>query len=259
MIQRIIAKIKRTYRRMTRKPYLDNDRFPGYWFRTVFAGRPASVVQIGSNDGKTGDPLYELLHANPEWKALLVEPLPDFCERLRANYPDTSRFQVANVAINEGRTMPFYFVDATAKDDLPDLPFWFDQLGSFDRAHIVNQLDGVLEPYIRSIDVDGVRLMDLLRDHQIKDIDIFHVDAEGYDWKILSQLDLDLFQPTFILFEANHMSTAERRSVIDFLEESYELFAPGIDGFAVRKTLDPALLRRLRARMASFASPSTDR
>lgn len=37
------------------------------------------VVQIGSNDGMTADPLYCILHEHPSWKALLVEPVPYLC------------------------------------------------------------------------------------------------------------------------------------------------------------------------------------
>ena len=43
-------------------------------------------VQIGSNDGKTGDPIYELVSKNQHWKGVLVEPVDFLHRKLKANY-----------------------------------------------------------------------------------------------------------------------------------------------------------------------------
>src|SRR5215475_11098250 len=59
------------------------------------------VVQIGSNDGNTNDPLHKLLIDNPAWQALLIEPVPFLFEKLVANYPREDRFKFANVAVAE--------------------------------------------------------------------------------------------------------------------------------------------------------------
>lgn len=37
---------------------------------------------------------------------------------------------------------------------MPGLPVWYDQLGSFDRQHIVKHLDGRLEPFIVTSNVN---------------------------------------------------------------------------------------------------------
>ena len=41
----------------------------------------------------------------------------------------------------------------------------------------------------------------LFQKNDIKELSLLHIDAEGYDWKILSQLDLECFNPKIILFE----------------------------------------------------------
>ena len=252
-IRRTLARLKR---RLLAKPFYKDKRFQGYWFDQTLKDKAAFVVQIGSNDGKTGDPLYPLLQKYPQWRGLFVEPLPNSFAKLKANYPDANRFQLENVAINEGQRMTFYWVDPKAKEALPDLPYWYDQLGSFDKNHILKQLDGVLEPFIRTTELEGINLATLLSRNDVKDISILHIDAEGYDWKILSQLDLTLYQPLFILYEYHHLSEEALESSFAFLEEQYELFDVGIDVLAVYKKIGAERLQEMRQHMKKAVLPA---
>ncbi|MEO1516122.1 MAG: FkbM family methyltransferase [Bacteroidota bacterium] len=245
-IRTALARIKR---KILAKPFAKNKRYQAYWFDRVLRSEDAFVVQIGSNDGKTGDPLYALLQKYSKWQGLFVEPLPDSFQKLQQNYPDKKRFRCENVAINEGRKMTFYWVDPKAKEQLPDLPYWYDQLGSFDRSHIVKQLDGVLEPFIRTTDLEGISLPDLLQRNAVEKISILHIDAEGYDWKILSQLNLDRYQPTFILYEYHHLSKEELSASYDFLDTDYWLFDVGIDVLAVHKKVGSELGAEMQREM----------
>lgn len=241
-------KIKRFVRRVLKGkkiPYEQNPRFPAFWFQEVLGGQSIQVVQIGSNDGKTGDPLYPLLQKNGQWRALLVEPLPHIFSRLRANYAEEDRFKLANVAINKGEDLPFYYVDPIAQEKLKDLPYWYDQLGSFNRNHIAKELDGVLAPYIRSRPVVGICLVPLLEQYNINKIDILHIDAEGYDWSVLSQLPLDRFSPKFILFEYHHLPEEEFRAATSFLSVDFKMYRCGIDILAVNRSLPAATQARM--------------
>lgn len=249
--------IRKLLRRLRRKPYLKDKTLPGYWFSTVIGPGPAWLVQIGSNDGKTGDPLYPLFQQYTRWRGLLVEPIPYIFERLRANYPDATRFDLANVAIGEEGTQPFYVVDPEAKESLPDLPYWYDQLGSFDRNHIVKELDGVLEPFIRQIDVESIPLTTLLDRYGVQEIDVLHIDAEGYDWRVLRQLDLARFRPTFILCEHHHLSLEERTKALAFLEPDYEVFRLGIDWLAIRRAAAPSTLAALHRQFTRARAQTT--
>lgn len=241
-----LARIKR---RVLKKPYLKDKQYPPYWFNKTLAAEPAFVMQIGSNDGKTGDPLNYLLNKYLNWKGIFVEPVPYLFERLKSNYPDKSRFLFENVAVNEGSELDFYWVDPKAKDELNELPFWFDQLGSFNRQHIVNQLGEKLEPYILEKKLEGITLPSLLERAKTNDIDIMHIDTEGYDWKILSQLNLNECAPNFILYESNHLSSDELTDSINFLESRYELFDVGIDVLAVNKSFASELMGEMKKHM----------
>ena len=238
-----MARIKR---RFLKKPYHLDNRYPGYWLDQYYAGSAASVVQIGSNDGKTGDPIHALLLKNKKWNALLVEPVPYIFEKLKKNYPDNDRFRFENVAINHGEHMTFYWVDESAKKALPNLPYWFDQLGSFDKQHILKHFDGALAPFIKSATIEGIALDTLLERNDIGKIDFLHIDTEGYDWKILSQLDQKKYTPKFILYEHSHLSREDCIAAEEFLDANYMLFRIGIDTLAVNRNIDQAFLEKLK-------------
>jgi len=199
----------------------------------------ATVVQIGSNDGKTGDPLHNLILKNKNWKVVFVEPVPSLFQKLKANYGVNDRFIFENCAINQGEQQDFYWVDEErAKMEITGLPSWFNQLGSFDKSHITKHMDGLLTPFIRSEIVRGKTLNELLSVNKISKLDVLHIDAEGYDWKIVSQLDLKKITPEIILFEFTHLLKDERESAIDFLKPKYHLFSIRSDFLCVLKSAD---------------------
>ena len=228
-----LARIKR---KLLKKKHYHNSDYVSFWIKNALKEKDVQIIQIGSNDGKTGDPLFDLIQMNPNWHGLFVEPVPYLFERLKKNYGENARFKFENAAVNNGDQLTFYWVDPQAKNHLK-LPNWFEQLGSFSRQHIVGQLTEVVEPYIISQSIQGISLHNLFAKHGITSVDLLHIDTEGYDWEILSQFDLEEYSPSFILFEINHLSKRDLNEAIVKLAELYEIFKAGIDAFAVRKSL----------------------
>ena len=208
---------------------------PSKWLNKLLRGEKVKIVQIGSNDGATGDPIYDLIKTNKNWEVVFVEPVSYLFKRLKNNYGSESRFSFCNVAINAGSDQIFYSVKEEAKTDLPNLPIWYDQLGSFNKENILKHLDGVLEPYIEETVVEGLTLDKLFKQNQIENLSLLHIDTEGYDWIILSQLDLSIIKPELILVEHRHLSKTEKRSLINFLKPDYLLFGLGGDILGVEK------------------------
>ena len=64
------------------------------------SSRPLFVLQVGANDGVSGDPLYSTIRENA-WVGLFVEPVPSVFERLRENYADQPGLAFENAAIAE--------------------------------------------------------------------------------------------------------------------------------------------------------------
>lgn len=91
-------------------------------------------------------------------------------------------------------------------------------------------------PYIRSLKIPTFTLPDLLHDAAIDRMDLLHIDTEGHDWIILSQLDFRLFGPQLILFEIEFLSPYERTSAINTLSKRYWIYDLGRDALAIDKT-----------------------
>src|ERR1700751_3957457 len=100
--------------------------------RFKFALRKCSnpiVVEVGANDGKTGDPIFHLIRPNAESKALLIEPVPYLFERLQRNYSDLPGCILANVAIAAvSGSASIYHIDPDARKYFPALPPYFEEL-----------------------------------------------------------------------------------------------------------------------------------
>ena len=184
-----------------------------------------TVVQIGSNDGSTGDPISLLLRENPSWRAVLVEPIPFLFERLRANSADLlDRATLVNAAISEtSGTAELFFLSPAAKSRYPDLPAWFDQLGGFSRSHITSHFSHDVSPFINSLTVPTYSLAQLLTHTRAENLSVLHIDTEGFDWKILRQLDLARHLPQVILFVYKHLPPDELAAASAFLASAYRL------------------------------------
>lgn len=190
----------------------------------------AFFVQVGSNDGVQGDPIFPLVSHRPGWRGLLIEPVPALFARLQKNYrrlPSARRrFAFENLAIAEkAGTRDFFHVSDRARNALGDeLPFWYDQLGSFDRDHILKHLDGRLEPFIVARKVECATLSCVLARNHVETIDLLHIDAEGYDHEVLLQLDWKRWRPRAILFEYVHLTEQTRQECVDLLKtQGYRL------------------------------------
>lgn len=177
-------------------------------------------VQVGSNDGLKGDPIRSLITRHKEWKGIFIEPVGFLFERLKNNYNHEHRFIFENVAIGtEEKHLKFYYVSEEANKALRyELPYWYDQLGSFDKNHIFKHLGYKIEPYIVEEDIKCVPIQEIFDRNSITAIDLLHIDTEGFDYKILSQVNFERYQPLIILYEHRHLSLEEREKAKSLLK-----------------------------------------
>jgi FkbM family methyltransferase len=205
-------------------------------------------VNVGANDGITSDPFSDIFLANTNWKGLLIEPVPYCFDRLKANFQDSRRYCFEQVAIGApAGEATFYYVDPNAIQTIPTLPEWFDQLGSFDRNHIVKHLDGVLEPFIIGCKVRVRPLADVLMQRRIQDVHLLHVDTEGHDYEVLKTVDFAHHAPLSIYVEHVHLSDAHKTEMLHLLRKhGYSVRDCGTDYFAVNEEANKRL--RLTAR-----------
>lgn len=192
-----------------------------YLWATFYGQRRVFFVQVGSNDGVHGDPLHELIRLHSHWRGVFVEPVPYLFERLKSHYAIRPTLHFENVAISgqEG-TRPFYYVAPEAKRALgEELPYWFEQLGSFDRSHIVKHLDGRLDPFILMATVPCRTLNAVIEKYAPSAVDLVHIDTEGYDYEVLQTFDIAKHRPLAVLMEHAHLSQADQLASLELFRE----------------------------------------
>lgn len=220
------------YRRFRKSDPTIQDRI----LKAVGSKPSVFFVQVGSNDGVQGDPIHDLIVSRENWSGIFIEPIDFLFQRLRKNYGEAERFIFENVAIGtEKGTKTFYYVSEKARTEL-DLPYWHDQLGSFDKAHITRALGEQMSPYIVEEDIECLPLPDVFDRNRVEAIDLIHIDTEGFDYKVLSQLDLERYKPSIILFEHHLLSDEEFVSARKLLRGAYRLLEYGNDTLAIRKS-----------------------
>ena len=202
-------------------------------------------VKVGANDGITGDPCSDILLANNKWKGLFIEPVPYCIDRLKANFHDSTRFSIEQVAIGStAGTKTFYYVDQAASDILPNLPVWFDQLGSFDKNHILKHLDGILAPFLLECSIEVSTLSDVLSRNGIRDFHLLQIDTEGYDYEVLKTLDFANHAPVMIFVEHRHLPSTQRKEMLRLLRKhGYSVRDCGSDYFAINNEANKRLQR----------------
>lgn len=207
-----------------------------YWIKKFVSNSVIQVLQIGSNDGISGDTLNKLIKENDQWQVLFVEPVPNLFEKLKQNYGSSQRFKFENAGINEdGSQQKFYKIGEDAFKENPALSENYKQIGSFSREHVEKLSTTEIIKFIEELDVNCMSLEKLLEKHKIETLDLIQIDAEGYDWKILSQLDLRKHKPEMIIFENKNLKEGEKEEAIKFLQETYYIFSMRQDYMCIRK------------------------
>ena len=197
----------------------------------------ATVVKIGSNDGFQDDPTAAMLITRPLMRCVFVEPVPHLLERARQRWGNSPRFRYLGAVVNQGEAANFYYVDPRAKSAFTDWAVDPDLLGSLDKNHILKHPGCErLEPYIRSLPLPGLTLAGVFQQGGAEQVDILHIDAEGWDWKILSQLDLSRWRPVFIIMEYIHLTDAEQSEARARFAGAYDWRVRGTDWVWERRT-----------------------
>lgn len=205
------------------------------------------ILQIGANDGVQEDPIF---HTVNKFKiaADLIEPIPMYFEELVNNYKNSPWVTCHNIAISESDG----YQEMSWLKYKDDLPLWMKGLNTFDPSknylgtgHGGRNLSRDMRSekeweYVKNntekIKVKTFSLESFLKINDIKKIDIYVSDTEGYDGKIFNQLDFSLYSPKIILMET-HSLGEETNIQIDrkLIDNNYEIISKENDTFAVKK------------------------
>jgi len=196
----------------------------------------AIVIQVGANDGAKNDPLREILISS-RWRAILVEASPSVFARLiarQADYGDRVVFENVGIAPTGGK-LTFYHLDEIEGD-----PDWYDQIGTFDRATFLRNVEVVpgLIGRMRMTDIQTSTLPALLARHNLDRIHVLHTDVEGLDADIILSLNLSRVRPDIVLYEAEWLAPDRADELANaFQQAGYTLRASGGDTLAIHRSV----------------------
>jgi FkbM family methyltransferase len=201
----------------------------------VFSGISRSkedvfFLQIGAADGRRYDPIYHFVRRY-DWTGVLVEPLPDIFEMLKANYAGQAGLVFENAAItekDETREIHRVPLESVGEGDVPRWAFGASTLvpdkTRFARRNSPAPLHDALSAAAITEEVRCLSLTSVLDKHAVERIDVLQLDTEGYDARILRQLDLRRYRPSVINMEWQWLDEAERNEVSTRLRaEGYSL------------------------------------
>jgi len=185
-------------------------------FATAFPD--AFFLQIGANDGFTGDPLNPLIgRSDTRWRGLLVEPVAHLFAQLSQRYGNNPRLILEQAAIGETDGRATIYRLATRPGD----SLWLDQIPALDPDRLRESAAqfGMGERAPLAEEVPMLSVATLLQRHAITRLDLLVIDTEGYDWRILRQFDLARLRPRLILYEHQHLTADEQTNARRFLSE----------------------------------------
>ena len=133
---------------------------------------------------------------------ILVEPVPYLFEQLKNNY---KKFDNGNIIfINKAVSNFIGEIEMTIpseENNFSELPFWASQLGSVNRDHALGHISDLI---VQKISVKTTTINEIVKEYNIKQIDLLHTDTEGHDYTILMHYDFEI-KPKRIMFEHKHI------------------------------------------------------
>ena len=183
-------------------------------------------LQVGANDGVRHDPIRDLV-LEFQLRGILLEPLPDMFEELRANYACQPQLQLVNAAVSAGEehlTLARFRADAPVHDDLHGLAsIDIGRIEEFARDR------GLLE-YVEQVQVECVTFEQLAADHDIASLDLLMIDVEGHEWELLQAAFQAGLKPVIVFMEFLHLSPLDRWNAEQLLaDRGYDVTYTGID------------------------------
>lgn len=188
-------------------------------------------IQVGAWDGTGYDFLYDFVKERNS-AGIVIEPLPDYFEKLKENYSYNPSVIAVNKAVfHEKKEIELFRVDPAKTDGLPD---WAGGIASVDPAH--HKKAQIPSSVIITERVQADTLMSIIKEYYpYRVADLFQVDVEGYDFDVLKQLDFTFIKPGIIKFEYINLAAGQADEAVRLLKsKGYYCFYDDIDIIAVR-------------------------
>lgn len=142
---------------------------------------PGVFIEVGANDPVQYSQSYHLEQHG--WRGLLVEPIPELCERLRAQRPNSTVIQAACGSPQQVGMAQFHVAKAHGQSTLAP-----------GEANVGVAFDRVMDVQVRTLD-------QIIDEAQLGRLDFISIDVEGVQMDVLQGFDLQRHRPRLLLME----------------------------------------------------------
>lgn len=225
------------YRRiaLSIKDSIQNKRYGSLMGKYSQSHNPFTYIYIGANDGVIGDTIMPYA-TRYGWKGILVEPVPHVMRKLKQNFGHLDKTVFEQVAIDKSNGKRKLYV---VKESEAAQPVFAQIIHSFSKELVKNQKIswGVgRDNDVIPIEVDTVTVMNLIKKHNIENVDLVVIDTEGSDYDILKSMLDDNILPAFIKFEHHNMTIKQQEELKQsFLRYGYQINRMRGDYFCIKK------------------------
>lgn len=203
-------------------------------YRNVLEGaisvrKPFNIVQVGANDGKYNDPIYDFVKVNKNTtNIILIEPLETLIPYLEDNYEYHPSVEIINKAVGDGggtSSIQLYRIKREYWDDInagygnswPDyrVPTGVTTLNKSRLIQWVSknvESDSEPEHIIEGFNIGTIAPSQIIDQSDILDsVHLLQVDTEGMDDKIVYSFLESNTRPNIINIEKKHLSKQRKK------------------------------------------------
>jgi len=159
------------------------------------------LVDVGASGNYSA---ASLLTLNDNWQGFLFEPDPRSYNKLVGTYKDNKKVVVINKAVsNKEGTLEFLLHPEPSLSSLESNTTWYKP-----------------DTKVSKITIEVVRLGNELKRRSVPiDFDFLKIDAEGFDYRILTDLfEVSVYRPYIIMHEIQHPGPVEFEKLLNLYD-----------------------------------------
>lgn len=200
-----------------------------------------SFVQVGAHDGKKWDPIYRSMK-NLRWPGIVIEPVlfsfMELCETYRGR-DEVIPVQAA-ITAKDG---PIKIKTVTPEGRLV-LPDWMHGSSSLTDRNVMGGNKCTVDSYNRvkryqiELTVNGITWDTFCKMYNVERCTLLQIDAEGYDYEILRQVDLDALGILIVRWEHHFLTGEEQEFLVDKVRScGFGMVQTSMDTTAIRSSV----------------------
>lgn len=196
------------------------------------------VLNIGAMDGVMFDEMSGYTHMYNA-KGLYVEPILYLFERLKNNFGDSNLFENSAISDYNGE-IEMLTIDREAIDNKAVHECFYGMSAVFPPKNgLASEGDKLtVETYGKVVKVPCITFDRLIEKHSITSVDVIKIDAEGHDYHIFKQIDLEKLRPKVVRIEWINLTETEQNNILEkFKKHDYKIEISGQDIIGITKEL----------------------